>query len=265
MARAFQRLITRGRGEQPGCLQSNRDPWHRDPDQQTDLLNVESGVNDGLALTFVLISLTLASGSPDLNRGALAGELAIGRWRGWFGSPGWKPARTAAGPRSTPAAACSWLEHSHRTSPVGQGILLCVGSVDGDSAVVRSRADEDHGPNPPGVGGQQVRGAAEHRCEALPRPWVGTTVRLQQPAVSAASRNRWDRCLHTWVQIRVSMAGPALRLRCQSAVIPVPPSPAIEVPRSPYGPLTSTADAPPGPGIRSTVGECDVYSHCSRS
>lgn len=48
------------------------------PARLRHLLNVESGVNDGLALPFVLIFLTLASGSPDLHLGALFGELAIG-------------------------------------------------------------------------------------------------------------------------------------------------------------------------------------------
>ena len=48
------------------------------PARLRHLLNVESGVNDGLALPFVLIFLTMASGSPDLHLGALAGELAVG-------------------------------------------------------------------------------------------------------------------------------------------------------------------------------------------
>ena len=48
------------------------------PARLRHLLNVESGVNDGLALPFVLIFLTLAAGSPDLHLAALLGELAVG-------------------------------------------------------------------------------------------------------------------------------------------------------------------------------------------
>lgn len=48
------------------------------PARLRHLLNVESGVNDGLALPFVLIFLTMASGSPDLHPGELIGELALG-------------------------------------------------------------------------------------------------------------------------------------------------------------------------------------------
>ncbi|HEY5149992.1 MAG TPA: cation:proton antiporter [Mycobacterium sp.] len=48
------------------------------PARLRQLLNVESGVNDGLALPFVLIFLATASGSPDLQLGALAGELVLG-------------------------------------------------------------------------------------------------------------------------------------------------------------------------------------------
>ncbi|MGH3814823.1 MAG: cation:proton antiporter [Pseudonocardiaceae bacterium] len=42
------------------------------------LLNVESGVNDGLALPFVVLFLAIAAGANDLHLGALAAELAIG-------------------------------------------------------------------------------------------------------------------------------------------------------------------------------------------
>ena len=48
------------------------------PARLRQLLNLESGVNDGLALPFVLIFLASASGSPDLQLGALAGELVLG-------------------------------------------------------------------------------------------------------------------------------------------------------------------------------------------
>ena len=48
------------------------------PARLRQLLNVESGVNDGLALPFVLIFLATASGSPDLQLGTLAGELVLG-------------------------------------------------------------------------------------------------------------------------------------------------------------------------------------------
>ncbi len=48
------------------------------PARLRHLLNVESGVNDGLALPFVLIFLATASGDPSLHLGALAGELVIG-------------------------------------------------------------------------------------------------------------------------------------------------------------------------------------------
>lgn len=48
------------------------------PARLRHLLNVESGVNDDLTLPFVLIFLTMASGSPDLNSGELIGELALG-------------------------------------------------------------------------------------------------------------------------------------------------------------------------------------------
>ncbi|MFY1632560.1 cation:proton antiporter [Solwaraspora sp. WMMB335] len=42
------------------------------------LLNVESGINDGLALPFVILFLAVATGSGDLHLGDLATELAIG-------------------------------------------------------------------------------------------------------------------------------------------------------------------------------------------
>ena len=48
------------------------------PARLRQLLNLESGVNDGLALPFVLIFLATASGSPDLQLGTLAGELVLG-------------------------------------------------------------------------------------------------------------------------------------------------------------------------------------------
>ncbi|MDG4766514.1 cation:proton antiporter [Solwaraspora sp. WMMD406] len=42
------------------------------------LLNVESGVNDGLALPFVILFLAIATGSGDLHLDELATELAVG-------------------------------------------------------------------------------------------------------------------------------------------------------------------------------------------
>lgn len=50
----------------------------RVPARLRHLLNVESGVNDGLALPFVVIFLALSQGSQDLELGSLAGELALG-------------------------------------------------------------------------------------------------------------------------------------------------------------------------------------------
>jgi sodium/hydrogen antiporter len=48
------------------------------PARLRHLLNVESGVNDGLALPFVVVLLAIASGSADLHLGELAAELAVG-------------------------------------------------------------------------------------------------------------------------------------------------------------------------------------------
>ena len=48
------------------------------PQRLRHLLNVESGVNDGLALPFVLIFLALSAGSPDLNLAELGIELVAG-------------------------------------------------------------------------------------------------------------------------------------------------------------------------------------------
>jgi len=48
------------------------------PPRLRQLLNVESGVNDGLALPFVLVFLAIAAGSHDLHLGALALELGLG-------------------------------------------------------------------------------------------------------------------------------------------------------------------------------------------
>lgn len=50
----------------------------RVPQRLRHLLNVESGLNDGLALPFVLILLAVASGQQDLHLGSLASELGIG-------------------------------------------------------------------------------------------------------------------------------------------------------------------------------------------
>ncbi|MEO6019985.1 MAG: cation:proton antiporter [Knoellia sp.] len=50
----------------------------RVPGRLRHLLNVESGVNDGLALPFVVIFLALSRGSNDLELAPLAGELALG-------------------------------------------------------------------------------------------------------------------------------------------------------------------------------------------
>jgi NhaP-type Na+/H+ or K+/H+ antiporter len=48
------------------------------PARLRHLLNVESGVNDGLALPFVVLFLALAAGSDDLHLGELGLELGIG-------------------------------------------------------------------------------------------------------------------------------------------------------------------------------------------
>ncbi|AGL16268.1 sodium:proton antiporter [Actinoplanes sp. N902-109] len=48
------------------------------PARLRHLLNVESGVNDGLALPFVIVFLAVAAGSHDLHLGELAGEIALG-------------------------------------------------------------------------------------------------------------------------------------------------------------------------------------------
>ncbi|MFD9947449.1 cation:proton antiporter [Nonomuraea sp. NPDC059023] len=48
------------------------------PPRLRQLLNVESGVNDGLALPFVMLFLAVAAGSDDLHLGALGAELGIG-------------------------------------------------------------------------------------------------------------------------------------------------------------------------------------------
>ncbi|MGC1214800.1 MAG: cation:proton antiporter [Micromonospora sp.] len=48
------------------------------PARLRHLLNVESGVNDGLALPFVVVLLAVAAGSEDLHLGELATELAVG-------------------------------------------------------------------------------------------------------------------------------------------------------------------------------------------
>ncbi len=50
----------------------------RVPARLRQLLNVESGVNDGLALPFVVLFLAVASDSKELHLGALASELAVG-------------------------------------------------------------------------------------------------------------------------------------------------------------------------------------------
>jgi len=48
------------------------------PARLRHLLNVESGVNDGLALPFVVVLLAIAAGSEDLHLGELGTELAVG-------------------------------------------------------------------------------------------------------------------------------------------------------------------------------------------
>ncbi|MPZ25544.1 MAG: sodium:proton antiporter [Micromonosporaceae bacterium] len=50
----------------------------RVPARLRRLLNVESGVNDGLALPFVVLFLAVAAGSEDLHLGELGSELVIG-------------------------------------------------------------------------------------------------------------------------------------------------------------------------------------------
>ncbi|MEO3886702.1 cation:proton antiporter [Nonomuraea sp. B5E05] len=48
------------------------------PPRLRQLLNVESGVNDGLALPFVMVFLAVAAGSDDLHLGELGLELGLG-------------------------------------------------------------------------------------------------------------------------------------------------------------------------------------------
>lgn len=48
------------------------------PPRLRQLLNVESGVNDGLALPFVMLFLAIAAGSGDLHLGELGLELGVG-------------------------------------------------------------------------------------------------------------------------------------------------------------------------------------------
>ncbi|MEV4703175.1 cation:proton antiporter [Actinoplanes sp. NPDC049316] len=48
------------------------------PARLRHLLNVESGVNDGLALPFVIVFLAVAAGSEDLHLGELAVEVSLG-------------------------------------------------------------------------------------------------------------------------------------------------------------------------------------------
>ncbi|QYC42120.1 K(+)/H(+) antiporter NhaP2 [Nonomuraea coxensis DSM 45129] len=48
------------------------------PPRLRQLLNVESGVNDGLALPFVIVFLAVAAGSEDLHLGELGLELGLG-------------------------------------------------------------------------------------------------------------------------------------------------------------------------------------------
>jgi sodium/hydrogen antiporter len=48
------------------------------PARLRHLLNVESGVNDGLALPFVVVLLAVAEGSSDLHLGTLTAELLLG-------------------------------------------------------------------------------------------------------------------------------------------------------------------------------------------
>lgn len=50
----------------------------RVPDRLRRLLNVESGVNDGLALPFVVLFLAIAAGADDLHLGELGLELVVG-------------------------------------------------------------------------------------------------------------------------------------------------------------------------------------------
>lgn len=50
----------------------------RVPRRLRHLLNVESGVNDGLALPFVILFLAIAAGSEDLHLGELGSELLLG-------------------------------------------------------------------------------------------------------------------------------------------------------------------------------------------
>ena len=68
------------------------------PHRLRHLLNVESGVNDGLALPFVVLFLAIAAGSQDLHLGALASELgdASARLDACRGTPSPYPSGTSA-------------------------------------------------------------------------------------------------------------------------------------------------------------------------
>ena len=89
------------------------------PARLRQLLNLESGVNDGLALPFVLIFLATASGSPDLQLGTLAGELVLGLAIG-VGVP-WVAIRLEA-TRSPPPRPVPAVERvRHRPADAGPG------------------------------------------------------------------------------------------------------------------------------------------------
>ena len=83
----------------------------RCPARLRHLLNVESGVNDGLALPFVIVFLAVAAGSDDLHLGDLALEVLLGiaigvscRWaRSCWSAPGSSPRRPPTS-RSTAVA-----------------------------------------------------------------------------------------------------------------------------------------------------------------
>jgi NhaP-type Na+/H+ or K+/H+ antiporter len=88
------------------------------PPRLRQLLNVESGVNDGLALPFVMVFLAIAAGSGDLHLGELGSELGLGILigRGW--RSGWNAPASLPPPPSTSRStrwpsACS-CSHSAR-------------------------------------------------------------------------------------------------------------------------------------------------------
>jgi NhaP-type Na+/H+ or K+/H+ antiporter len=93
------------------------------PEQLRRLLNVESGVNDGLALPFVLVFLSLATGT-ETDFGSIALELVLGiAARRVARHRGARPAGTAPESRGRP-----WSRFRVRPCPSTQS--MCTGSSD---------------------------------------------------------------------------------------------------------------------------------------